>query len=132
PPRCWSSSHSGGKTVVQWQAPPPASWQCAGAPLGAQAAAAGASGVSRLRLAWVPPSALQPGAPPLSRFDFAAALAAAEADGAAAADAAAGGLGFWELPGEVLQHVMDLLPSFRDRLRLCSTCAATSQLEWRL
>lgn len=37
-----------------------------------------------------------------------------------------------QLPGEILQRIMDLLPAFQDRARLCSLCGETSNLEWRL
>lgn len=36
------------------------------------------------------------------------------------------------LPIEMQQHMMNLLPSFRDRARLCGVSSAASRLEWRL
>jgi len=41
------------------------------------------------------------------------------------------GLGLLELPQELLQNFMDLLPCFADRVRMSAVCAAASRLEWR-
>jgi hypothetical protein len=42
------------------------------------------------------------------------------------------GLCLTELPGELLQGVIDLLPGFRERARLRGLCVAARRLEWRL
>jgi hypothetical protein len=39
---------------------------------------------------------------------------------------------FLELPVEIQQHTMDLLPFFRDRARLCRVATAALRLQWRL
>jgi len=36
-----------------------------------------------------------------------------------------------DLPTELFQHCLDLLPTFRDRARVCPACRASSELEWR-
>merc|ERR1712110_634895 len=35
-------------------------------------------------------------------------------------------------PHEVLQNVMNWLPAFQDRVRLCHVCIITRSLKWRL
>jgi hypothetical protein len=37
-----------------------------------------------------------------------------------------------QLPSEILQRIMDLLPAFQDRARLCRMCGEMSSLQWRL
>jgi len=49
---------------------------------------------------------------------------------AAGAAMAALSLRLAELPGEVLQTVLDWLPAYQDRIRVCRTCSAASRLEW--
>jgi len=46
--------------------------------------------------------------------------------------AALRGLGIMELPMELLQSIMDLLPTFSSRARLCGVCRTARRLEWRL
>jgi len=41
------------------------------------------------------------------------------------------GLCLYELPSEVMQCIMDLLPTFGDRARLCAACHVAGRLEWR-
>jgi len=36
-----------------------------------------------------------------------------------------------DLPTELFQHCLDLLPTFKDRARVCPTCRASGELEWR-
>jgi len=42
------------------------------------------------------------------------------------------GIGLKELPREILQDIMDLLPAFGARARLCAICRLARCLEWRL
>jgi len=48
----------------------------------------------------------------------------------AASSVKCAGLQLQDLPGEILQSMVDLLPTFGDRARVCLACRAAQHLEW--
>mmetsp|Transcript_90219 Transcript_90219/g.255723 ORF Transcript_90219/g.255723 Transcript_90219/m.255723 type:complete len:591 (+) Transcript_90219:113-1885(+) len=125
-PMCCSTPNGVGSWAEYWQCPPGH---------GGCTAPRGLVHVARQQL---PPSQPAVGAPSCAGAapePGSGALAAASSWGCSAAAALAprsGRPAFADLPHEVAQAVIDTLPSFQDRARLCRTCCAAAALDWRL